>query len=248
MKIGSAIAFPFRGPNAWVNIGCLLLCMLIPIVGPMVATGFLVRVEKLLIENIQSDVPRFNFNRFSDYLQKGLWPFLASLVMSLILMPVFALLGVGVVLAVIALQKQTALMAIVIAILALIYIISILLFGVVGAPMMFKAGMEESFAAAFDRPFVFDYLKRVGLLTLGTQFLMMLIFLPLSLVGICIPIVGPYALISVILQIQAHIMTQLYLAYLDRGGIPLAIKPELPEFAAFPVQPAGPRLPSQSPA
>ena len=71
MGFSDAVRFAVRGPNRWVNIGCLLVCMLIPIVGPMVASGYLIVVEKLLIRYPEAEAPRFDFGQFSMYLRRS---------------------------------------------------------------------------------------------------------------------------------------------------------------------------------
>ena len=94
MQFSAALRFPFRGPHVRPNIGCLLVCMLIPFVGALVAIGYLVGVEKALIQNPNADAPKFDFGKFSQYLQRGLWPFLASLILMLVVLPFhFLLMG-----------------------------------------------------------------------------------------------------------------------------------------------------------
>jgi ABC-type sugar transport system permease subunit len=235
VQIGAALAFPFRGPKAWANLGGMLVCMLIPIVGPIVIQGYQVRVEKVLIENIQADAPGFDFGKFSHYLQLGLPGFLASLVLTLIMMVIFLPLGVGILLAVLFLQKHVAWMIAVIAALALMEMVLSLAAGALVMPMMYKAGLEGRFGAAFDWGFVVDYARKVGLLTVGMQMLLSLMLIPVMPVVLCLPIVGPYAVIAVFMMVQVHVWTQLYLTYLARGGRAIAIKPEPVESGGFEV-------------
>ncbi|HVT82472.1 MAG TPA: DUF4013 domain-containing protein [Phycisphaerae bacterium] len=90
-----ALAFPFRGTHAWANLGCTALCFFIPVIGGLVAQGYLITVEKRLIENLDSDAPKFNFSRFSDYLMKGVWPFLLGLILSVVIIPLVMVLWVS---------------------------------------------------------------------------------------------------------------------------------------------------------
>src|SRR4051812_9952611 len=107
MNYELAIGFPFRGPNAWRNIGLILVCFLIPFVGPMVIVGYIIGVEKILINNIHADAPAFDFGKFSIYLTRGLYPFLASMVLVLVLYALLVPVVIGFVVAFILAQHQT---------------------------------------------------------------------------------------------------------------------------------------------
>ncbi len=229
-----AIRFPFRGPYVWANLGCIALCFLIPIVGALVAQGYLITVEKRLIENIDADAPRFNFSRFSDYLMKGIWPFLAALVLSLFFIPIIlAIVGVTFVVSLI-LHDHKAPMVAVIVLGILVYLTSILFIGPLLQPLILKSSLLGRFEAAFDWRFALDYFKRVGLLSIGMHLLLMLIMFPATILSFCIPYLGLFALMTIAMFVQIHLNTQLYLTYLDRGGTPIPFEPEPPE-SGFPV-------------
>ena len=235
MNFSSALSFPFRGPKAWQNLGCLLVCFLIPIVGPIVAHGYLIIVQKLLVDYPQADAPAFEFAKFGRYLERGVPMLIVGLIYSLVLVPLMVPLGAAFVISMILVDKHPGWLALIIPLGIILYLAVTLLLIAVAWPMSFKAGLEGRIEAGFDFRFLPDYWKRVGLLMIGMQLLMFLLFLPVALVGLCVPIVGPYAAMAAMLQIQAHIAVQLYLIYLDRGGTALAIKPEPVEIAAFPV-------------
>jgi hypothetical protein len=103
------------------------------------------------------------------------------------------------------------------------------------APMAYKAGLEGKFGAAFDRGYLMDYLRRVGWLTLGVHLLVNIIVTPLLLVSICVPLIGPYAAVAYIAMFHAHLATQLYLTYLERGGREIVIMPDPVEGGGFEV-------------
>jgi hypothetical protein len=243
MELKRTIMFPFRGPHVWPNLGCVALCFLIPVVGALVAMGYMVTVEKLLIQNIDADAPRFNFNRFSDYLIKGVWPFLASLVLTLIVLPLMLLMVLAVVVAAALLQKHKVIMITVIVIGGLGYMTAAFLLNPLLTPLILKSGLQSSFSAAFDWKFMLDYFKRAGMLTLGMQFLLALLIFPAAILSFCIPYLGLFALMTMTQFMQTHLRAQLYLTYLDRGGTPIPFEPEPPE-PAFPVIMQPPSAPS----
>jgi len=67
----------------------------------------------------------------------------------------------------------------------------------------------------------------------------MLMFIPLVLL-MCIPLVGPGVAMALLMMVQAHLNTQIYLIYLNRGGQTLAIKDDPLEQTGFPVLPPSP--------
>ena len=226
MDIGKAIKFPFKGEHAWANLGCMALCLLIPVVGGIVAGGYRVVIDKKLIENLDADAPRFSFQRFSDYLIRGVWPFLVGMLMVLCLVP-FVLVAWAMTIAGFLLVDRSVGWGIALIIIGVcLYLLSFLLFAPVLAPMQFKAGLEGKFEAAFDVAYLSDYWKRVGLLTIGAHFLLVILMVPAMLVSMCVPYLGLFALITLMMFVTAHWNTQLYLEYLRRGGIAVAFTPE----------------------
>jgi hypothetical protein len=227
MDFAAAFKFPFRGPNAWANMGLLAVCFLIPIVGPIVATGFIIVIEKVLIADPLAPAPRFDFSRFSDYLQRGLWPFLIALcltpVIMLVQIPILLLMVGGMV----AFQNQPALYFLLLGLAIVFQLFVTLLLAVALQPVMFKSGLEGSFKAGFDKEFFFTYWRTVGgkaiLATLTLFIVSFLLAIPLTCT-----IVGLYALSGYLLLVQAHFQVQLYAHYLARGGKPLHLAPEPP--------------------
>lgn len=242
MQFGKAIAFPFRGPNAWPNLGLVAVCMLIPVVGPIVVNGYQIVIEKRLIENLDADAPRFSFNRFSDYLTRGVWPFLAAMVATLAIIPVVLALVGACVLGATLLQDHPAWMVAVIVAGVCAYLGVLLALGPVMLGVMLKAGLAGSFQAGFDWKFLWDFYRKAGLLTIGTQLLFSLMIFPAALVSLCIPYLGMFALITIAAFVQTHINVQLYLTYLQRGGTPISFQPEPPD-PGFPVIMAPPPMP-----
>jgi hypothetical protein len=167
MQLKAALSFPFRGPSAWANLGSILVCTLIPIVGAIVISGYIIRVDKVLIENIHADAPRFDFGKFSEYLKKGVTPFLLSLILIVIILPLTYLFIGGIIVIAILLKDHIALMVLLILLTVLLIFMMIFACSFLLAPLIFKAGLEESFSAAFDKRYFVDYFRRVGALALG---------------------------------------------------------------------------------
>ena len=235
MRFSEALSFPFRGPHAWPNLGCLLVCFLIPVIGPMVCSGFLIIAEKRLIQNPLANAPRFDFSKFSVYLQRGVPPFVVSLVIGAVFALCLAPVGVVCVVLVILVKNDLRWLYLIIPLFALVYFAALMALGLLGGPLAFKAGVEGSIAAGWDKAFLRDYLKRVGWAHVRMQLLMIVALLPVVLLSVCVVFVGPYLAMPVLMQVQMHMTVQLYLLYLERGGKPLAIPAEEIESGGFPV-------------
>src|SRR4051794_20483303 len=105
MNLKAALNFPLRAPSPYKNICLVALCNLIPIVGPMVLMGYGVPIEKALVHDLDAAPPAFDFGRFSEYLQRGIIPFVVMLVASLCLIP-FVFIAEGVFLVLVILGKD----------------------------------------------------------------------------------------------------------------------------------------------
>src|SRR6187402_2302160 len=84
--------YVFENPNWMMNVLLSALCLLIPVVGPVVVIGYQYEVVLGLLATHGQSYPSFNFDRFADYLMRGVWPFLVQLVASLVLTPVILVL------------------------------------------------------------------------------------------------------------------------------------------------------------
>src|SRR5687768_5874807 len=65
--------YVFENPNWLTNVLLTVLCMLIPVIGGLIAIGYQFEVVSSLMLTQGARYPDFNFNRFSDYLMRGLW-------------------------------------------------------------------------------------------------------------------------------------------------------------------------------
>jgi hypothetical protein len=80
-------AFIFDSP-AWVtNILFCTLCQLIPLIGPVVVTGYLFEIIEALHRGHRGGYPDFTFDRFTNYLLRGLWPSVITLLISCVMGP-----------------------------------------------------------------------------------------------------------------------------------------------------------------
>ncbi len=96
MRYWAAYKFVWTSRNGWMNLLLASVCILIPVVGALVLIGYVRDVMLARLDTLDDDslgYPDFDFNLFVEYLKRGLWPFLVSLVASLVVMAVFFVLA-----------------------------------------------------------------------------------------------------------------------------------------------------------
>jgi len=229
----------FSLPNKGKNWLFLTLCFLIPVVGPIVAVGWLLRCFVAWLDERQA--PEFDFQYFGDYLKQGLWPTLVQIVIgmaiALILVPVFLIA----IFAVLPLLNQNSPEAngllIVLLVLALIAV-EVLLITVVSiliVPSVIRSGLRQDFASGFSLAFTKGFLSRCWKPLLLAQIGIMIIGFVAVLLGCIALFIGVYFAMSLLSFVNWHLHYQVYRTYLDKGGEPIPVHPSLRPPAPPPV-------------
>lgn len=219
----------FDNPNWPLTLLIGTVAQFVPIVGPMAFMGYLFEVVASLVENPKEVYPEFDFNRLVDYLQRGLWPFLVALVVSLVVTPVLMLLFfVPMILLGIAAENNNELGAVLSFGMMAVWMVGIFVvsFGmhVVMMPMLLAAGLEQDFSAGFRFGFVMDFLRLMWVDVLLEMLFLMVSSIVVSMLGLLLLCVGIYPAATWVWFASFHLMFQLYTIYLARGGMPLQIQ------------------------
>jgi hypothetical protein len=224
-------SYVFDNPNWMMNILFGALCSLIPIIGPLPMLGYQFEVIQTLLATQGTRYPDFDFNRFVDYLMGGLWPFLVQMVASLVLTPIMMIIiGVPMVLLFVAAAAAGDDAAPIVFLIGLpLFVLLIIPIAVVPAiflmPMMLRAGLTQDFMEGFKFDWTMDFVKKTWFeIFLAMLFLAFTATL-LAFLGILACYIGMFAVMPLIVLAQAHMLYQLYLIYLSRGGKPVPIKP-----------------------
>jgi hypothetical protein len=227
MKIDLMAAFKdlFSTEGKWMTLLGVSVCMLIPIVGPMVMFGYLIRRYAKVREG--KEVEDFDFNFFGDYLKIGLWPVLAVLVMSLVAMPFIFVAMLPMMFAPAFGQENEGLMIGLALIGMLVYFAVIIALTLFSYPVLLRSGLMMDFKAGFSKEFVFSFVKKVGWSLIGYYILVGLISFPLMIVGYLALIIGVYAVASIVQVAIVHLLFQHYDLYLERGGEPISVHPDV---------------------
>jgi hypothetical protein len=213
------------------------LCLLIPAIGTIILSGYLFEViEALKRDPEHKDYPDFDLNRFTEYLMRGIWPFLMRFVTGLIIgLPLGLVAGLlmGIGGAIAARTESPAILLVFQLLMAVIFFIVAILSVLVTWPAELQAGLGREFNVARVVAFVKDFNKRVFKEMLVSALFLVAVAIVAELVGLLACCIGIIFTIAAVIIAQHHLFFQLYMLYLERGGTPVVP-------AKSPTQTAGP--------
>jgi hypothetical protein len=222
-------SYIFENPNWMMNVLLTAVCGLIPIIGGLVLMGYQYEVVIAMLMSGGTRYVDFDFNKFADYLMRGLWPFLVGLIASLVAVPL-ALVFVPLMFMVIALagsagEDAAPLILLIVMPVMFLFIFAISLIPALFiVPMQIRAALAQDFAVAFNFGWVWDFVKKcwmemfLGMLFVGFTGMI------LALCGMLACYIGMFFVMPLIFLAQAHFIYELYLLFLSRGGEPVQIK------------------------
>ncbi len=204
---------------------CLLSAQIIPIVGQIVLEGWLFNViDSLHRDPEHKHYPDFDFNQFTEYLSRGIWPMLVYLVAMVVIVPMMIVMYVVIFVGALALLKSAPVLFVllILVMLALILLVSVVI-SFVTIPASLYAGLSRGFDFNGMVAFVKDFNKRMFKelrITVLVLFAAWLILPTLGLIAFCI---GAFVAEAALMMAQHHLQFQLYELYLQRGGTPIPL-------------------------
>jgi hypothetical protein len=226
-----AFNFLFDHPS-WMTILLMAgVCVLIPLIGQIVLIGYQFVLIEALLRGDGRTFPEFDFGQFTNYLMRGLWPWLAQLIGQFVAaIPIYILFFGGMMcfMGVISAAGDEAV--------AGVGMLVMMVFMFVGAfaacalmmliitPMTIRAGLSQELGEAFKFGWVKDFIGRTWKEMLIFALVMMAGSVVLMMIGYAVFCVGALAAFAVIMMANAHMYYQLYELYLARGGEPVPMK------------------------
>lgn len=220
---------------AWLGLG-----ILVPVVGPIVIEGYRFDALEAFIRGRASTFPPVEPKRFTEYLMRGFWVFLPMLILQFVIGPILAVafqsFAFAVVLLVAALtnagtitpEEIASIVSVGIAMLFVIITAATLCMKLLITPIQLRAGLTQDLAKTVDIAWIRDFLKRVWLETLVAEVFFFVSTLALMPFGALVFLVGLYVVVAVSMLAHTHLLGQLYLLYLKRGGEPIPMKEPSP--------------------
>ena len=246
MRYWAAYQFLFGSPNRWMNLLFVAVCMLIPFVGPVVLIGYLIEVLTPRLDGEwpgwagpAADYPDFTFNRFGDYLKRGLWPFLVNfVVMAVASLPLGVLWFVGFI-GIMAAGRNGGLVAFLLVGLVLVFMAGLAAATVLTVPPTMRAAFLQDFGPSFSLDWSKDFLARTWKKLALSALFLWATSIPLMVLGYAACFVGLYPAMGLLIVAQWHLHYQAYRVYLARGGVPLPVRWMPPAVPPPPPVPGG---------
>jgi hypothetical protein len=231
-----AYNYIFENPNWFTSVllmGVIWLAAIIPGVGIILQLffiGYQFEVIDWLLKTQGRQYPTFEFGRFGEYLNRGLWPFLVNLVTTFVLVPV---IYIGMIISVLAIAGIASLagddlgpiIGMVlgsIGLVAFLAVIFVVMFYMVA--MLLRSGLAQDFGSAFHFVWIQDFVRRMWSDMLLAGLFMVATALVLELLGLLAFCIGILFVLPLIMLAGAHLLYQLYAIYLSRGGMPVSAK------------------------
>lgn len=235
IDFGKACGDLFATEKKWMTILGLCVCMLIPVAGPMVAFGYLYR--RFAREREGKSIEDFEFNFFGEYLRIGLWPVVASLVLSLFLVPIILVAMLPMFIGPLIDPENGVLIAVTMVIGFTLYCVVLVAFTLFCFPVMLRSGLMMDFKAGFEMRFVKSFIRKVGGSLFLYYVLLVMIAIPLSFVGYLALFVGVYVVMAWIQFAMIHLVFQHYDLFLERGGERIEVHPDVTKELGMPPLP-----------
>ncbi len=204
--------------NGFTNLLYCSVCVLIPILGAIILLGYRAEMaEDLDRDPDMQDYEDFDFNRFTEYLSRGVWPFLMQLIVSLVMSAVMILVfGIG--FAAAALTKQPLVGFAVGGLLMIPVILATML-------LLWPLELHTQLTARFEFGRACGFASRLLGRVWGQAAVAAVVYWLLSsvtvLIGYAALCIGVYPAVVIIGMAQQHFAVQLYRLYLDEGGEPI---------------------------
>jgi len=226
----------FKSPKWMMNLLLGGVCVLIPIVGPMVVLGWLITGFWARQDENFATFPDFDFSHFGKYLERGLWPFLVAFVVSsvfsIVLVPLIWLFMIPmmVVGGMSSGHESNAGSCFgAVAMVMMLLVVTVLIFALmlVLVPLKIRASLTQDFAKSFDFGFVKRFLALTWKEILLSSLFVMITGTLLVCLGMFVLCIGMYFATVVVYFSWTHLHKQLYALYLSRGGEPVPLSPKL---------------------
>jgi hypothetical protein len=261
MRYWQSYRFVFNNPNWLTNLVLVAVCSIIPILGQIVLIGYCFEIIDVLHrrrqrerigalqigadpkdERILDALPvdedydlgsyhDFDFNRFAEYLTRGIWPFLVQMIVHFaigMIAGLFMFVGMMLAFSAVAATNSPILIFALYPLFLIVYAFLMMVAGILMTPLYLRAGLSGDFASAFSMEFYRDFMKRVGKEVVLAELFLLATGSVVSIVGLLLCYVGIFPAIALLLYVHHHLEYQLYELYLERGGVPVERKEKSP--------------------
>ena len=221
----------FKSPKWMMNMLLGGVCVLIPIVGPIVVMGWLITGFWGREDEKPETFPAFDFEKFGKYLERGLWPFLVILAISVVLFPLMLVVMIPISLMPSLLSDHeghgSVFVAAIVIAMVLLYFLAMMLVALLVAPLDVRASLTQDFAKSFKLAFAKRFLFLTWKEIVIASLFLFVASIGLTIVGMLVLCIGVYFAMVPVWFARTHLNKQLYALYLKRGGESVPRSPKL---------------------
>jgi hypothetical protein len=235
MNYAASISDYFKSPKWTMNTLLAGVCVFIPIIGQIVIKGWLITGFWAREDERPETFPDFDFNNFGKYLERGLWPFLVTLVSGLAFAMAACVIIVPMTMMVTLLgahdhgSASGCAAALLFLVLMVFYVVLVLGMLAVLTPLTIRATLTQDFAQSFNFAFVKRFIALTWKETIIASLFLAAAGLVLGMIGAIVFCIGAYFATVPIYFCWIHLHKQLYRLYLSRGGEPVPMSAKLRE-------------------
>src|SRR5436190_17202573 len=227
----ASLNYFFEHPDWAMSLLLGSVCLLIPIINSMILLGYRYEIVEMQLRFPDQLYPKFDLSRFSQYLARGLIPFLIDFVLQFIInfpLQISIWLCIGLVAA--AGNSQSQLLVVVagvgVPLIILIDVSLLIALNLLIIPVTIRGGLSQDFNQTFKFAWIKDFLRKVGLQALLFNLFLMAVASVLIIPGYLACCVGMFAVAFYLMgPVLAHHHLQLYRLYLARVGEPIPLRP-----------------------
>ena len=213
---------PFQSPNWVMNLVWMFVCQIagVIVIGSLVLFGYQAEVAEARSGGRSENWPDFNPDRFMDYLMRGLWPFLWSLIWAI---PFMIFLGIPViatfVLSNILIQGGNDVSGVIVIVTGGLVSIAAYCFAMLSMlASMMHSGLGNDFQKGADFRWIRSYVSKMGVTTVWTGIVYILVGNIMGWLGILCFCVGVLAVGPILNLMTADLLSQLHDIFVSRGG------------------------------
>ena len=222
-----------RNPDWFVSVLLTSLCALIPVIGGIILNGYIYETVEILHRTGGNLYPKFDFNRFVEYLLRGVGPFLIGLVLSIplaiVMLLVYFLTFAGIFAAGVAGEDnpEAAGLGILLAFLISFTVMTVAMIAVsfLMVPLGLRGGVSSDIGQSFNFGWAIDFVKKTWLEMLLVFLFQFAVSLVAGLLALLTCYLGLLVVIGYLALISGWLQFQLYRVFLSRGGEPIPFKP-----------------------
>lgn len=221
---GRVFTAPFKSPNWGMNIlwsiGCVILSSVI--VGTLVLFGYMAEVATARTGGRKDNWPDFDINRLSDYLLRGLWPFLWNLIWTFVLMivggiPMMITIGLASALG----NNDQTIPAVLVGIVGGLITVAIYFVCIVMMmASMLHSALGNDFMKGADTRWIGLFVSKMAGVCILAGLVIGLASIPLSLLGLLFCFVGIFVVQAYLYLVFADATAQIHDIFVSRGGPP----------------------------